>query len=359
MEERLRRNGDGLKKNQWILGLVVLAALAGLVYWGRDRIHFDFRLFGAQLALADWRKIAFALGIIYCCYLIRSMRWALLLRHIKKVGPLSLLGTQVIGFTGVALLGRIADPVRPYLVAKKTGLALSNQVAVYIVERLLDMGAMALIFCSVILLAPAGALPHPEVIKKVAYGGLTTTVLGAIFLLAVRVAGGVVAAYAERIFGMASQKLGLAVGHKIRTFRAGLDTMRSFSDFAAVGGLSLLMWGLIVLAYFEIMRAFVASPQLADLTLSKCMLVMAWGMLASAFQLPVVGWFTQIGFVAAALTGFFGVAAEPATACAATLLLISFLGIVPVGLVWAQFEHVSFRKVAAESEQAGEELSVE
>jgi uncharacterized protein (TIRG00374 family) len=348
--------GEGLKKNQWILGLAVLAALAGFGYWGRNRIHFNFRVFAAQLALADWRKIALALVIIYSGYLIRSMRWALLLRHIKKVGPFSLLGTQVIGFTGVALLGRIADPVRPYLVAKKTGLPLSHQVAVYIIERLMDMGAMALIFCSVILLAPTGALPHPEVIKKVAYGGLTTTLLGALFLLAVRVAGSMVATYSERIFGVVSKKLGLAVGQKIRTFHAGLDTMRSFSDFAAVGGLSLLMWGLIVLAYFEIMRAFVASPQLAYLTLPKCMLVMAWGMLASAFQLPVVGWFTQIGFVAAALTGFFGVAAEPATACAATLLLVSFLGIVPVGLLWAQFEHVSLRKVAAESEQAEEEL---
>ena len=89
----------------------------------------------------------------------------------------------------------------------------------------------------------------PEVIKKVAYGGLTTTVLGALFLLAVRMAGGVVASYSERIFGLASKKLGLAVGHKIRTFRTGLDTMRRFSDFAAVGALSLLMWGMIVLAY--------------------------------------------------------------------------------------------------------------
>jgi hypothetical protein len=38
------------------------------------------------------------------------------------------------------------------------------------------------------------------------------------------------------------------------------------------------------------------------------------------------------------------------------LLLVSFLGIVPVGLIWAQFEHVSLRKITMESEQAGEEL---
>jgi uncharacterized protein (TIRG00374 family) len=341
------------------MGLLVLAALIALVVWGRDRIHFDFRVFGSQLALADWRKIAVALGCIYVCYGIRAARWALLLRHIKKVPLFSLLGTQVIGFTGVALIGRIADPVRPYLVAKKTGLPISNQIAVYIVERLFDAGSMALIFCSVILLAPAGALPHPEIMKRVCYGALATTAGGALFLVAVRLAGGVVASLFEKAFGVVSKTLGRAVGEKIRLFRAGLDTLRSFSDFAIASALSLSMWGLISLSYFEILRAFVASPQLADLTLAKCMLLMASSMAVSGFQLPVLGWFTQIGLVAAAMSGFFGVAAEPATACAATLLLITFLGIVPVGLIWAQFEHVSLRKVAKESGQAKDALIVE
>jgi uncharacterized protein (TIRG00374 family) len=339
--------------------LVVLAALIALLVWARDRIHFDFGLFRAQLALADWRKIGFAFACIYVCYIFRSVRWALLLRHNKKVPLFSLLGTQVIGFTAVALIGRIADPVRPYLVAKKTGLPLSNQIAVYIVERLSDAGSMALIFCSVILLAPAGALPHPEVIKKIAYGALATTVAGALFLVAIRMAGGVVATFLEDLFSLASENLGRAVGHKIRAFRAGLDTMRSFSDFAAVFTLSLAMWALISLSYLEIARAFVASPQLAGLTLAKCMLLMASSMAVSGFQLPVLGWFTQIGAVAAAMSGFFGVAAEPATACAATLLAVTFLGIAPVGLIWARFEHVSLRKVTAESEHAEEELAAD
>ena len=82
-------------------------------------------------------------------------------------------------------------------------------------------------------------------------------------------------------------------------------------------------------------------------------------MAASIFQLPVLGWFTQIGLVAASMSGFFGVAAEPATASAATLLLVTFLGIVPVGLIWARFEHVNLRKVAAESGQAKEVLTVD
>ena len=76
--------------------------------------------------------------------------------------------------------------------------------------------------------------------------------------------------------------------------------------------------------------------------------------MASVVQLPIVGWFTQIGAVATVLSSLFHVAPEPATACAAMLLIVTFLGIVPVGLIWAQFEHVSLRKVAVESEKAGE-----
>jgi hypothetical protein len=348
-----------LKKKQLILGLVFLAALVALVVWGRDRIHFDFGEFRAQLALANWWKIGIAFACIYVGYAFRAARWALLLRHIKKVPLFSLLGTQVIGFTGVALIGRIADPVRPYLVSKKTGLPITNQIAVYIVERLFDAASMALIFCSIILLAPAGALPHPEIIKKVCYGALATTVAGALFLVAVRLAGGVVASLLEGFFGVISKGLGRAIGDKIRTFRAGLDTLRTPSDFGITMAISLGMWGLISLAYLETTTAFTASPQLAGLTLAKCMLLMASSMAASGFQLPVIGWFTQIGVVAAAMSGFFGVAAEPATACAATLLAVTFLGIVPVGLIWARFEHVSLRKVAVESEQAEEALVVD
>jgi hypothetical protein len=361
-----------LKKRQLILGLIVLAGLAALVIWGRDRIHFDFGVFRSQLALANWRKIGVAFACIYIGYVFRSVRWALLLRHNKKVGLLSLLGTQVIGFTAVALIGRVADPLRPYLVSKKTGLPISNQVAVYIVERLFDFGSMALIFSVAMLWIPdaeivkatshSGMLSalmrhsvvNPAVIAR--YSGLAITMVAALFLVTVRLAGGLVASFLEEAFGLISKKLGQAVGQKVNTFRAGLDTMRSFSDFAAAASLSIIMWVLISLAYLETMRAFVASPQLASLTPSKCILMMTASGGASILQLPILGWFSQIGIVAAALYGFFGVAAEPATACAATLLAVTFLGIVPVGLIWARFEHVSLRKVAAESEHAEEAL---
>jgi uncharacterized membrane protein YbhN (UPF0104 family) len=362
-----------VKKSRWILGLVLLLMLAALFLWARTRIHFDFHLFAAQVALADWRKIALAAGCIYIAFAFRAVRWALLMRHNKKVPLFSLLGTQLMGFTAVALIGRVADPVRPYLVARKTGEPLSSQIAVYIVERLLDAGSMALIFSIAMIWIPSdqilnatarsGALAHlapdhPLLAVFVArYGGLLLTLLGTLFLFAVRMAGNGVATFFERSLGLISKNLGRAAADKIRMFHAGLDTMRSKSDFASVAALSIIMWAIIALAYFETCSAFVASPQLASVTAPQCVLLMVASGTASIIQLPVIGWFSQIGLVAVALTGIFHANAEAATACAATILVATFLSVVPAGLIWAQIDHVSLRKVTVESEHAGEELA--
>jgi hypothetical protein len=361
-----------LKKSQLILGIVVLVALAALLIWGRNRIHFDFGVFRAQLAQANWIKIAASAACIYLAYTFRSVRWAQLLKHNKVVAPFSLLGTQVMGFTAVALIGRVADPVRPYLVAKKTGLPLSSQIAVYIVERLFDAGSMALIFSVAMLSVPyediVRVTSHSHLVSLLGahspflaafaarYGGLVLSLLGALFLLFVRLAGNTVASMAEHAFGLFSKKLGVAAGERIRAFHAGLDTMRTFAEFSITAALSICMWLLIAAAYFVGIQAFSASPALAAVTPSKCVLLMVASGGASVMQLPVLGWFTQIGIVAAALTGLFGANAEAATACATVLLLTTFLGIIPVGLIWAQFEHVSLRKITVESEHAEETL---
>lgn len=371
----MQLTGDRLNKRQLILGLVVLAALIGLFLWGRQKFHFDFHVFRDQIMQASWIKIITGLLCIYCAFLFRSVRWALLLKHNKKVPVFSLLGTQVIGFTAIALIGRVADPVRPYLVSKKTGLPLSSQIAVYIVERLFDAGSMALIFSVAMLWIPETDIirvtSHSKMVVAVSqhspmlaailarFGGLFLTVAGALFLVAVRLWGGAVAAFFERTFGLVSKKLGAAVGEKIRAFHSGLDTMRTFSEFAATASLSIGMWLVIAFAYFITLRAFTGSPQLATITPPKCVLMMIASGGASIFQLPVLGWFTQIGIVAAVLTGALGASPEAATACATSLLIVTFLGVIPLGLIWAQFEHISLRKVAHESEVAEEIASDE
>lgn len=349
-------NGDRLKRREWIVGLVVLAALAGLFAYEQHTHPFNSKMFLDGFQKANWTKAGMAVACIYLGLVLRAIRWAWLLRPNQRVPLFSLLGTQVMGFTAVALIGRLADPVRPYLVAKKTGLPVSSQIAVYIVERLFDAGSMALLFCSAILLSPAGSLPHQEIFNKVGKGGLAVTAAGALFLVAVRLSGKAVAAFSEIFLAPLSHKVAHTVGQKIRAFHAGLDTLRTPVDFVTTLALSLAMWCLITFAYVEGVGAFMPAGQGVSKILAPCLALMAGGGVASAFQLPVIGWFTQIAALQVMLRPLFAMSPETALACAATLLAITFLSIAPVGLVWAQFEHVSLRRATAESGLAEERL---
>ncbi len=346
-----------MKKNQALLWTVVLVVLAAAVFFLRGRIHFDWATFGHQLQRANWLLFGVGILLIWAGYALRAVRWALFLKPSKRISPASLLGTQIIGFTAVALLGRPADPVRPYLVSRRTGLPLSAQFAVYALDRMFDMGSVALIFAVVLLAAPdRHALPHPELINRTAISGLVMVVAFVAFAFFVRVAGRQAAAVVGSFFARLSPKLGESVREKILAFRDGLNAINSFGDFLQALALSLLMWGGIAYAYLETLRAFSASPQLASMTLSRCMLLMATSTAGSLIQLPVLGWFTQIGIVGGVMQSFFGVAPEPAIASAAMLLIVTFLSIIPVGLIWMRFEHVSLKKLAEDSEQAEEKL---
>jgi hypothetical protein len=345
-----------VKKHPWIM-YIVGAILVGALGWViHTRVHFQWNVFRDELQHVDWRRIVFAIALVAFCYWLRAARWAVLVKPQKKVTSFSLLGSQVIGFTAVALFGRLADLVRPYLVAKRTSLPITSQIAVYTVERMFDLGAMAMIFSGALLLAPDRAtLPYHEALQHAALGGLAITVALAIFAISVRASGRAVARLAEKSLGSFSHALGHSVGTKIHAFRDGLDSIATLGDFFRALGLSLLMWGLITAAYLETTRAFVLSPELSAMTLARCMVLMAASMVGSMVQLPVVGWFTQIGVTTGVMQKVFHVQFEPALACGTMLLIVTFMCVIPVGLIWARIEHVSLKKVSEQSEQLGHE----
>ena len=110
-----------MNKRQLILGLVLLAALVALAFYAQHRHPINWHEVIEQFALSRWSYFGIGLGCIYVAYIFRATRWAYLLRHHKKVNPLSLVGSQVMGFTAVSLIGRVADPVRPIPHCKENG----------------------------------------------------------------------------------------------------------------------------------------------------------------------------------------------------------------------------------------------
>jgi len=337
-----------MKSRRGIVWLAILLLLALVVFSNRSLIHFDWAIFWHQLRRVSWVHIAAGIALIYSTYWLRAARWSVFLSATRKVSPLVLVGPQFVGFTAVALFGRLADVIRPVLVAKRIQISISSQVAVYTIERMFDLGAAALIFSGALLFAPRD-LRHHEIFVHTGLISLVLTAAIAVFAVIVRVAGGAVAEVAAVALGCLSKPIGESIAGKIRGFRDGLEAIRSAKDFLVVSLISLAMWGMIGSAYVQTLHAFVDTPQLATISFSRTMLLMATSIGGSALQLPIIGWFTQIAVTAAAMHEFYGAPIEAATACGALLLVVTFLSIIPAGLVFARINHVSLKQVASES----------
>lgn len=337
----------------WFAGIVVLVLFVVLF---RDKIHFDWAMFWQQLRHASMGHIAVGIALIYMTYWMRAVRWSVFVAPTKEVSAVSLLGSQFIGFTAVALFGRLADLTRPYLVAKRIALPLSSQVAVYTIERMFDLGAAAIIFSSALAFTPKD-LPHHELFVRTGLLSLAATMAIAIFAVVVRVAGGAVAGFARMTLSGLSKPVSESIANKILGFRDGLNAISSLRDFGVVLLISLAMWGLIGEAYLQTAHAFVDTPELAGLTYSRTMLLMAASIGGSLVQLPIIGWFTQIAVTAAAMHALYGAPIEVATACGAMLLVVTFICIIPTGLIYARVEHVNLKQVTEESDQVLETRS--
>ena len=63
--------------------------------------------------------VVLGIAIIYVCYWLRAMRWSVLLKSLRPASTSEVFPAQIIGFTAVALFGRLADLARPYIIARQ------------------------------------------------------------------------------------------------------------------------------------------------------------------------------------------------------------------------------------------------
>lgn len=345
-----------LKKLRNILvGLLILSLLLGL-WWAHTHVPFDWANLRQQLHSVSWKLLLAGIAAIHLSITLRAWRWQLLLgREGKGSSAARLIGSQFVGFTTVALFGRVADLTRPYMLARKTQTPVGTQLAIYSLERAFDLAAAAILFSTTLLFVPRD-LPHHHEFVRAGAAAMTLTLIIVIFSLLVRFSGGALASIARTAFRFVSQEFANNVAEKILDFRQGMMTINSWPQMLGCLLWSLLIWSLIASAYWTTARSFVLTPELAHFTVSMTMLLMATSMGASLLQLPIVGWFTQIGALALALHAFFQVPVEVASAAGALLLLVTTLSIVPAGAIAARVEGVSLRAAARKSEEATDAL---
>jgi len=136
-----------MSRKNIVATLAVLAVFCGLVYLQiRTWKKFDWHTFWSTTDHVYWPFVLAAVLITYALYILRAVRWKIFLKPLRETTTARLLGPQFIGFTGLALLGRPGEMIRPYLIARKENVTFSSQFAVWFVERIFDMASVAIMF---------------------------------------------------------------------------------------------------------------------------------------------------------------------------------------------------------------------
>jgi uncharacterized protein (TIRG00374 family) len=267
----------------------------------------------------------------------------------------------MMGFACIFLLGRAGEPIRPVLIAKKDSLSVPRMFGVYVLERVFDMAATAILAGAALLVIERRGLAKgvgDEAFFEVARSAGVVLLAGlgivVVFLIYFRYHG---AEWLGRKLqqstwrsGWRSRIIGLLEG-----FSEGLQGIRSWNDLGVLLSYTAMHWLLVVLTYLWVAHAF--GGELSGLDFAGAVLVVAFTLIGSAVQLPGVGGGAQLATFLV-FTLIFGVEKEPAATVSIILWLVTFASCCLVGLPMLFYQGWSMgdlRRMARAEAQAAHE----
>jgi uncharacterized protein (TIRG00374 family) len=321
-----------------LIGLVIVVALGALAYHSRHKVHladFTWKKFMHSVSLANIPLLLLALVGIYACYALRALRWQRFSHYIGKCSFWETYSATLMGFASIFLFARVGEPVRPLLLAQKSSTPVAGMFGIWVLERAFDFAAALLLFSISLLIFPhslfnSGA--SGEWVAEARTGGWLLVILlgGLTFgLVYFRLHGA--GSLHRRLEGWrAARGWRKSVAGAIGGFSEGLQAIRTIPDLLMAIFYTALHWGLVVLIYMMVIRAF-GDTFPFPMNYPGAMLLLAVTLVGSTLQLPGIGGGAQFASIIA-LTKIFGADQEPATAAAIALWLITFCSCILVGI---------------------------
>lgn len=328
------------------LKFVFLCLLAALIL-----VWFGWNLDRAKVSEAIGRSngwlIALAAGIICVVYLVRALRWRVLLGPLAPGASLrELFAATTVGFAAIFLIGRAGEVARPAFLPLRDRRVRAGAAFVTIaVERLCDISAIILFFAANLLFFRAPAGGDPATYARVRQAGLV------LFVAAVAGIAGlfVFRSRTESIAGRLDERLkraprivsrvgGIVTG-LLRQLARSLSVFTDARELAAVAGLTALVWGLIAAANWLVFQAFHLPAGVSDV-----LFVLGWSLVGSLVPTPGGGAGAYHKTTAEGLK-FVGVDENVAAAVAIVLHLVLFAPAVPFGLYYFLRSDVSLARL--------------
>ena len=325
----------------------MVAAALGL-WWLRHELaarSFDWSLAARSFAGLRWPWLLLSLAPIFGTYYWRALRWRVMLEPLKaKPSVGNLLSATVIGFTAITLFGRAGELVRPYLIARKERVSLSSQLATLLLERMFDLLMALLLFgFALARVNVSGMTVGPKLTSVLAVGGKFLGFVGLVLLLML-LSFRHLAEPARRRLTDALRFLPehqfLKAESLVAAFVRGVESTRSDAALMRVLFYSVIEWAFIVACYWCVVQSFSGF----SITFIDLLIFLGFVAFGAVIQLPGIGGGIQVASVLV-LTELFGARLETATAFAFIIWIMTFVVIVPAGLLVALREGLNWHNL--------------
>ena len=308
---------------------VSLLALALVAWFLR---HANIADVWSQVRQARMDLLILGFIFVMATYWARAIRWQYLLAPVGHTKFRTVFRTTVIGFAALAILpARVGDVLRPYLLARREGLATTATMATVVMERVLDLIAV-LTLLAIYVWGFTGDSPLPDRLLNPVKVSATLAAAVSVGLMAVM---WVLATHPERIGKLAAAaarilpgRLSEPVGHLTTTFSGGFAAARSPRALLLAMLWSFPLWLAIAAEAWAVTVAFGIEMPFAGTFLLQALLV-----IGVAVPTPGgVGSYHEAYRIG--VTTFFGAPNDRAVAAAIVTHAISFVPVVLLGVIF-------------------------
>lgn len=346
---------------QKYLKFTLLFLFAAFLLWLFGR-NLDWAEVGQSLQQADPYYLSASVLIICVGYLLRAIRWRVLLEPITESSLKELFATTTVGFAAIFLIGRAGELVRPmWLPMRDHRVRPSAALVTLVLERIFDLAAIVCFFAANLLffLPPAGREKEFEFVA----------VIGVVLLLGVAAGFVVMAVYQfhsasfnewaarftdRKLIPKRIRRLILSV---LKQLSSALGILRDWREILSVIFWTFLLWLAISLPTWFVLLAF-----RLPFTFSDSLFIMGFAVVGSL--VPTPGGAAGAFHTATAASLLFlknDIRHEDAAAAAIAMHLVYFAPAIVFGLYYFLHGDISFERFRhlVSSENAAEEIESE
>jgi len=315
-----------------------------------------------SLRKANAWYLGFAAAIISFGYLLRAIRWKVLLDPITPSSLKELFATTTVGFAAIFLIGRAGEIVRPmWLPMRDPRVRPSAALVTLGLERIFDLAALACFFAVNLVWfdPPAGRETEFEYVATVGYVLLAGVILGFVGLVIYQRLSDRVIAWVGRITDRSfiPRRIRRTILSILEKLTGALQILKDWREMLLVSFWSFMLWLAISIPTWLVLKAF-------DLPFTFSDSIVIMGIAAVSSIVPTPGGAAGAFHTATAASLVFlrkDIRPEDAAAVSIAMHLIYFAPALIFGLYYFLHGDISIERFRSllSSEHAVEEIDSE